>query len=105
MPKTIKQQDALLILANVPEEKLFWCNDGRIFKNMRELNDGLASMTEATFSYHVNKEKNDFANWVRDVIKDGELAKNISKATNRVQAARVVASRVAILERISNTTR
>ena len=101
MAKVVKQQDIMGMLANVPEDKVFWSNDGRIFKNMRELSDGLANMTEETYVYHVNAEKNDFANWVRDVIRDSDLAKNISKATNRTQAAKVVADRVSLLERKS----
>jgi len=101
MPKVIKTQDVMSMLSNMPEEKVFWCNDGRIFRNMRDMGDGLSSMTEETYGYHAHADKNDFANWVRDVIRDGDLAKNISKATNRTQAAKVVADRVSLLERKS----
>jgi hypothetical protein len=57
------------------------------------------SMADETYVFHANTEKNDFTNWVRDVIKDDILAKDLQKATNRTQVAKLVASRIAILSK------
>jgi len=72
--QTIPKEQARKFLAQVPEEQVFWCNDGRIFRDMKELGEGLAAMSFDTFVYHVNLAKNDFSNWLRNVVKDEKLA-------------------------------
>ena len=81
-------------LGDVPQEKQFWCRDGRILKNLLELEVALKQMTEETFQYHSNETKSDFSKWVRDVIGDEELSKNLQKSTTRLQAAKSVTDRV-----------
>ena len=66
---------------------------------MKELEDALNTMTYETYVFHANKERNDFTNWARDIIKDEMLAKDLQKATNRAQSAKLVASRMAILSK------
>ncbi len=53
---------------------------------------------DETFSYHSNETKTDFSNWVRDVIGDEKLSRNLLKSTTRAQAAKSVANRVAWLK-------
>jgi hypothetical protein len=64
---------------------------------MKELAEALATMTDETFVYHSNAEKKDFSNWVRDIIGDEKLAKDLEKAENRAQAAKQAATRIATL--------
>jgi hypothetical protein len=97
MPKMTKQQ-ALRFLDNVPEQYTFYCRDGRRLWSMRDLQSELLNMTDDAFSYHSNQEKTDFSNWVRDVIGDEKLAKDLNKAKGRLEAANAVAARVALLE-------
>ena len=96
MPRILRQ-DAEGLLASVPQECVFRCCDGRILNHMKELREAFASMTDETFAYHSNEEKNDFSNWVRDVIGDAKLARDLGKSLKRTQAARRVAERVAFL--------
>jgi hypothetical protein len=98
MVETLKQQ-AKRLLADVPEEYVFRCGDGQILRNMKELGDALNTITYETYVFHANKEKNDFTNWVRDIIKDERLAKDLQKATNRAQAAKLVANRSASISK------
>jgi len=98
MAETLKQE-AKRLLVDVPEEYVFRCCDGQILRNMKELGDALNTMTYETYLFHANKEKNDFANWARDIIKDERLAKDLQKAPNRAQAAKLVASRMATLSK------
>ena len=100
MAETLKQE-AKRLLADVPSEYVFRCHDGLILQGMKELGNDLNSMADEIYVFHVNTEKNDFAKWVRDVIKDDILAKDLQKATNRTQAANRVNSRIAILSRRS----
>jgi len=104
MAKKVKSQAKLReqadkFLAKVPAEYVFWCHDGSIFGSMKELAEGLVVMSDETFTYHSNSEKQDFSNWVRDVIKDEKLASELATATNRLQAAEYVAARVTFLTR------
>ena len=92
--------DAQKFLAIVPEEYVFRCHDGRVLKNMQELEEALATMADETFAYHSNSEKKDFSNWVRDIIGDEKLAKDLENALDRNQAARIVTSRVDILTKV-----
>ena len=81
-------------LGDVPEEKRFWCQDGRYLKNLEELKPALEHMTEETFRYHSNEIKTDFSNWVKDVIGDEKLARDLLKCTTAAQAAKSVAERL-----------
>ena len=87
-------------LADVPPEKQFWCSDGRSFKDLSELAAGLEQISEETFRYHANETKNDFSNWIRDVIGDEQLSRDLQKSLSRARAAQVVADRVAWLRKI-----
>jgi hypothetical protein len=84
-------------LGDVSQEKQFWCHDGRYLKNLQELEAALEQITEETFQYHVNETKSDFSNWVRDVIGDDKLARDLQKNTTRAQAAKSVAERIVLL--------
>ena len=81
-------------LVDVPEEKRFWCQDGRYLKNLEELKSALEEMTEETFRFHSNDIKTDFSNWVKDVIGEDKLARDLQKCTTPAQAARYVAERI-----------
>jgi len=86
------------LLADVPQEKRFWCSDGRALRNLPELETALKGMSEETFRYHSNETKSDFSNWVYDVIGDEKLARDLRKSTTQTQAAKSVADRIAWLK-------
>jgi predicted trehalose synthase len=93
----IMKSDAEKLLGNVPDEYVFRCCDGSVFRNMRELHNGLATMSDESFAFHASGDKNDFNSWVRDIIKDEKLARDLLKSTNRSQAAKSVAARISFL--------
>jgi hypothetical protein len=95
-PRITKNQ-AKKFLARVPEENVFWCSDGDVFRDVQELRKALAVMSDQTFSYHSNDEKKDFSNWIRDVVGDEKLAQHLEHASDRVQAARIVEERCSLL--------
>lgn len=59
--------------------KFFYASDGKMISSVKGLIDALSMMSEDAFRSHVNSSKNDFANWIRDVLNDGLLADKISK--------------------------
>jgi|WetSurMetagenome_2_1015567.scaffolds.fasta_scaffold533771_1 hypothetical protein len=92
-----KKQQAAKFLARVPEEFIFWSHDGCVFRDLKDLNEALASMSEENFCYHSNAAKNDFSCWIRDIIGDEELAKSLKTASGKEQAAGIVAERYTFL--------
>jgi hypothetical protein len=99
MKKNISTEEARLFLQNVPEENVFWVQDGRVLKNLDELHMALSEMNEDTFKHHVNEERNDFHNWIRDIIKDEQLAEEIKKAKTPKIAHKTVKHRVMKLKK------
>lgn len=63
---------------NVPDQFVFYVCDGKVLKNLKDLIVALDKITDDVFSYHSNKEKNDFSNWIRDIINEPVLAKIIA---------------------------
>ena len=85
-------------LADVPQEKRFWCSDGRVLKSLPQLGVALKQMDEETFRHHSSESRNDFSNWVRDVIGDEKLSRDLLKSTTQAQAAKSIDDRVAWLK-------
>jgi hypothetical protein len=80
-------------LSDVAADKVFWCHDGRVMKNLGELSVALREMSEDTFRYHVTADRNDFSKWVEDVIGDHELSAVLKNSSTRSQAGKLVADR------------
>lgn len=92
MTKILKEH-AERRLADVPEQYVFWCHDGQIIKNIRELKEAFDLMSDEVYSYHANKEKSDFGKWVKDIIGDEKLARDLSKSLDKRQAFEYVKTR------------
>jgi hypothetical protein len=76
--------DAAQVLnRNTDNQHAFWFNNGFIARSLRDLVSGLESCSPETFSYHVNEQKNDFANWVNDIVGDPVLAKRLKGCTDK----------------------
>lgn len=100
MPKIIKisREEAQRRLADVPDEKRFWCRDGRSIRNLRELEAVLVDISDDTYHHHSGEGRNDFSKWTREVVGDGTLANELSKAKSRMQAGQAVAKRISFLQ-------
>jgi hypothetical protein len=85
-------------LADVAPEKEFWVTDGKVLKNLRDLESALRNMSDETFMYHSNQAKRDFSRWADEVIGDDKLGRDLTRAVDRLEAAAAVANRIAWLE-------
>jgi hypothetical protein len=101
---SISKSTAKARLGDVPEEKRFWCHDGRHLKSLEELELALEEMTEETFRHHSNESKTDFSNWIKDVIGDEKLARDLIIVAGPGQAAGIVAARIDWLKKRAGLT-
>ena len=85
-------------LADVPRDMIFRMHMGAELHNIRELAESLDIVSDETFSYHVNNEKNDFANWVHDVIGDTILASEIRHLKTKDAIKDKVRKRISALD-------
>jgi hypothetical protein len=93
----LTKNQAKKYLSQVPEPNVFWCNNGSVFRDINDLKEALAVMSDHTFAYHCNDTKKDFSNWIRDIVGDEKLAKNLGNASDRQQAFRIVEERCSLL--------
>ncbi len=90
---TTKEKNTLMC---APGEQCFWMSDGKILADLVELRDALASMSDDVFAYHVSKNRNDFADWIENVLQDMELATALRKTKKATTAHQAVVSRLRI---------
>ena len=95
----VTKDEARTYLRDVAPEQCFWVNNGPILKNLEEMANVLPEMNDETFQHHVNSEKNDFSNWVRDVISDQKLANDLLSSRNKESAFKMVNSRLSSLKK------
>lgn len=84
------------IFREVGNDKAFFTHKGPTLHSIHELANELETMSDESFSYHTTG-KNDFSNWVRDVLKDTELAAEIEHAS-KPKMATLVKKRIRELE-------
>ncbi|PIZ53116.1 hypothetical protein COY26_02755 [Candidatus Woesearchaeota archaeon CG_4_10_14_0_2_um_filter_33_10] len=95
-------EDANLILNDVVPKHEFNIHMGTSIKNLQELAEALEIMDNDAFKHHVTKEKNDFSNWVKDIIEDVELSNDLLKAKTRKKAFETVSQRIEQLEKLKS---
>jgi hypothetical protein len=95
--KILGKEKAQKLLAEVEQEYVFRCHDGKVLRSMQELGEALSVMTDETYSYHWNTEKKDLSNWVSGIIGDKQLARDLEKADSQSLAAWEVATRMTYL--------
>ncbi|MFH1505704.1 MAG: hypothetical protein ABIE94_01810 [archaeon] len=64
--------------------------DGKVLRNFTELKMALKTMSPVAFDHHVSKERNDFANWVKHVFNNEDLAAAMEAARNRQELTRLL---------------
>lgn len=89
---TIVRKNATTVRPHVVAHhgKSFWTNDGQILNNLTALAESFATMDTILFKYHVQKEQNDFADWVEQVLEDEMCAAALRKAKTPKSAHTVI---------------
>ncbi|MBU2612598.1 MAG: hypothetical protein KKB62_02655 [Nanoarchaeota archaeon] len=61
----------------------FYARNGAVLKNLGELLEVLRTIDNDTFEHHFNENKNDFANWTENALKEPKIAKKMYAAKAR----------------------
>jgi hypothetical protein len=77
----------------ITPENYFILRNGQPIRSLAELREALEYIDDTTFAHHVNEYRNDFATWVRDIIGDAALAKEIEQSDDRPEMVRTLVNR------------
>ena len=95
-PKDLKKDSKAKPAAQeIPPEKYFVLRSGSTIKSLEELAHNLDSISDEDFSFHVDGNKNDFANWIRDVFGRADLAESILPIKDKKESQIVLLKHVA----------
>ena len=72
--------------------------DGTEIESLSELASALDKINEETFNFHLERDPNDIAKWVNDIVGDYVLSEIVAEATNKKQMFVYVADHVVMLE-------
>lgn len=74
----------------ITPDQHFLLRNGQTIKSLAELCDALNYVDDITFEHHVNDYRNDFANWIRDIIKNPALADKVLATHNKEDMLKVL---------------
>lgn len=94
-----------VFLENVPERYAFYLKTGKKLLNVEQLAKELKTMEKDVFYHHVTDERNDFHNWIRDIVLDLELAEKMLNAKKPVDAVKVVEDRIKFIKSVSKAVK
>jgi len=80
----------LVCEVNVQHGTEFILSDGTKIKSYLELIDELKIMDENVFATHVNSYKNDFSNWLNNVLDLSKVAQKLKNTTSRVETIKIL---------------
>ena len=90
--KATKKAQNFKALVCAADGECFWTRDGRILQNLEDLHMAFGSMDEEVFLHHVNKEKNDFADWVEHILDDLDCSIELRKSKELAKAHKILQS-------------
>ncbi|MBW2992133.1 hypothetical protein KY345_02855 [Candidatus Woesearchaeota archaeon] len=82
------------LLGDAKPENYFVTRDGQRIKNLYQLQKSLLNMNDDTFNHHVNNERNDFYNWVKDIYKDEALSSVVLNCRAKNELAQKLKDRI-----------
>ena len=95
----VKKDEAARYLSDTAPEQCFWVNNGQVLRNLEELAASLEQMSDDTYAYHANNDRNDFSKWVNDIIGDTKLANELLSSRSRDSALKKVRNRLNSLKK------
>ena len=100
MARKLTSERAQKLLREVEKEREFHSYSGNRIRSVEDLHDILIKMDEREFMFHRNNSKNDFYNWVKNVVEDIKLANDIARAKTKQTTVKRVDERIRILKEL-----
>ena len=100
MKRTVPYEDARRILEKVSASDAFWLCTNHNLRSLTELVETLEGVNDDVFRYHVARDKNDFEVWIREVVLDKELAREIARVKTKETLIRKINERVSYLRKV-----
>lgn len=91
-------------LIPVNEAERFKLANGIIISSLEDLKTAISQMDDGLFHYHVNSEKNDFANWIKYCVKFESLYQQLISVIDRVTFLAVLSQNIDQLKSENNIT-
>lgn len=76
------------------EENFFYTCDNKALKSEKEMLEWMQNTDDNSFSYHINPRRNDFVEWVRKILRDSVLSKQLEKLETREEMIDAVKARI-----------
>lgn len=100
MKRPVLAREARRILSSVQKTQSFWLCTNENLRSLSSLISSLQKVNDDVFRYHVNREKNDFERWIREIVKDKELAREIARVKTKETLIRKISERVSELKAV-----
>ncbi|MBS1266959.1 MAG: hypothetical protein MAG795_00929 [Candidatus Woesearchaeota archaeon] len=94
MAKKLNLARARKLIRVVGHKDCFWLCTNQNLRSLNTLSKALDKASEDVFRYHVNKYKNDFSDWVKEVIGDSDFAREISRIKTKDTLVRKIQEKV-----------
>ncbi len=78
------------ILTVAPSAQAFWVHGGPVLRSLVDLKNFLSTVTLDQFFYHTKRGNNDFAKWVREILRDEGAALGLEAARTPREASSAV---------------
>ncbi len=102
MKRPVQYAEARRILGKTSLTDGFWLCTNENLRSLNELSEALEKADNDVFRYHVTRDRNDFEAWIREIVKDKELAREIARVKTKETLMRKIAERTEELRSIVN---
>ena len=100
MKRLVPYPEARRILGRVSREEGFWLCTNESLRTLTSIAAVLEKVGDDVFRYHVTRDKNDFETWIRDVVRDKELAREIARVKTKETLIRKISERLVMLKKV-----
>ena len=86
----------------IDPNQYFYLHNGGAIRDLSELHSALLNMDDSIFYYHVNQEKNDFSNWIKDILEEKNLALQLKKTIDKNTTITLIEKKINTHNKIKN---
>ncbi len=100
MKRQVQYAEARRILGKTSLTDGFWLCTNENLRSLNELSEALENADNDVFRYHITRDRNDFEVWIREVMKDKELAREIARVKTKETLIRKILERTEELKKV-----